>query len=79
VITLHRKGVKRWLSHAERGDAVAASLMATPGERGVVVGGRAAAGRRRVRVKVKLYKALGRLRNRRGLLFNGIGFDGGRE
>jgi hypothetical protein len=55
VLTLHRKGVKKWLSHAERGDAVSASLMTAPGERGVVVGGRAAAVRRRVRVKVELY------------------------
>jgi hypothetical protein len=39
VLTLHGKGVKRWLSQAERGDAVAAGMKAV--HSGVVFGERA--------------------------------------
>ncbi len=80
VVTLPRKGVKKWLSQTERGDAVAAGMKAA-GNSGGVFGGRAEETETtyRDRCKVKRYWALGRLRNRRSLLFNGIGFDGGHE
>ncbi len=39
MLTLHGKGVKEWLSQAERGDAVAAGMKA--GHSGVVFGERA--------------------------------------
>ena len=42
MLTLPGKGVKRWLSHAGRGDAVAASMKAAAGHSGVVFGERAA-------------------------------------
>jgi hypothetical protein len=60
VLTLHGKGVKKWLSHAGRGDAVAAG-MKPAGRSGVVFGGHADAirvrvqRRRRRRRKVELY------------------------
>ena len=41
MLTLHGKGVKKWLSQAERGDAVAAGMKAAAGHSGVVFGGRA--------------------------------------
>ena len=53
MITLHRKGVKRWQSHAERGDAVAAGMNAA-GHSGVVFGEHADAIRVRIRVRVKV-------------------------
>ncbi len=40
MLTLHGKGVKRWLSHAGRGDAVAASMKAAARHSGVVFGER---------------------------------------
>ena len=56
VVTLHRKGVKKWLSQTEKGDAVAAGMKTTAGHSGVVFGGRADATRARCReYKVKLY------------------------
>ena len=56
MLTLHRKGVKKWLSQTERGDAVAAGMKTTAGHSGVVFGGRADALRTDTTgYKVKLY------------------------
>ncbi len=40
MLTLHGKGVKRWLYHAEKGNVVAAGIKAE-GKGSVVFGGRA--------------------------------------